>query len=135
MAVICEWTVVFSLFIAFLLCRSGWLRTSLCTLTTLAVIVGSAGMLGWYWHPSYENVRDLAIVTASKASAYTAASTTSGSVIQLPPGSEVHKLEDRGAWCYVEIPTEGEHRRGWVQNEVLSPFWPADKKFDPGYLE
>lgn len=134
-SVICEWTVIFSLFIAFLICRRGWMRTLLCTLATLAVIIGTAGMLGWYWHPSFEKVRDLAIVTADKAIAYTAASTTSGSVIQLPPGSEVRKLEDRGAWCYVEIPTEGEHRRGWVQNDALSPFWPADKKFDPGYLE
>ena len=135
MAVICGWTVVLSLFIAFLLCRPGWLRTSLCTLATLAVISGTAGFLGWYWHPSYEKIRDLAIVTATDARAYTAASTTSGSVVQLPPGSEVRKLEDRGAWCYVEIPTDGEHRRGWVQNDALSPFWPADRKFDPGYLE
>ncbi len=141
MTVICEWTIAFSLFIAFLLCRSGWLRTSLCTLATLAVIIGTAGMLGWYWHPSYDKVRDLAIVTASKATAYTAASTTSGTVIDLPPGSEVRKLEDRGTWSYVEIPTKNDdptkeqHHRGWVQNEALSPFWPADKKFDPGYLE
>ena len=135
MTVICEWTVVFALFIAFLFCRRGWLRASLCTLATLAVIIGTSAFLGWHWHPSYEKVRDLAIVTATKVTAHTAASTTSGSVIELPPGSEVRKLEDRGAWCYVEIPTDGEYRRGWVQNEALSPFWPADKKFDPGYLE
>jgi hypothetical protein len=100
----------------------------------LALIFSAASWACWYNRPSYETVKDLAFITGTGVSAYTAASITSGSVIQLPPGSEVRKLDDRGAWSYVEIPspqTTGEKMRGWVQNDVLSVFWP----FDPGYLE
>lgn len=71
-------------------------------------------------------VKDIVVVTAKEASAYTAATLTSGSVIDLPPGSQVRLLEKRGAWSYVEIPSADETVRGWVESAVYTPLWPWD---------
>ena len=63
--------------------------------------------------------------------AYTAATTTAGTVMDLPPGSQVRVLEKRGAWTYVEIPSRPENLRGWVENRVLIPYWPWDSSLIP----
>lgn len=131
-AVFCGWSFVFLLLVAFLMLRAGELRVFFVTVATLALVCGVVSATCWFNRPSYEKIRDLAVVTSPQASAYTAASITSGSVSSLPPGSEVRRLNDRGAWSYVEIPSSnGTPLRGWVQNEMLSPFWP----FKPEYLE
>jgi hypothetical protein len=132
-AVFCGWTWAIFHLIAYLMVRAGELRVFLVTVAMLALLCGIGSGLCWYNHPSYGKLRDLAIVTAPNAAAYTGASVTSGSVINLPPGSEVRKLDDRDKWVYVEIPGSqgGDSKRGWVQSDTLSPFWP----FDPGYLE
>jgi hypothetical protein len=106
------------------------------------IAAGSAAVagVGWAAHPSYEKIANLAMVTAPGTKAYTAATVTSGTVSALPPGSEVRKLEERGAWSYVEIPanpqtaddsTERHPYRGWVQTSALTPCWP----FKAEYLE
>ncbi len=69
-------------------------------------------------------VKDVMVVTAKDVSAYTAATITSGSVIDLPPGSQVRLLEKRGAWSYVEIPAGGGPLRGWIETPVYTPLWP-----------
>lgn len=69
-------------------------------------------------------VKDMVVVTAKEVSAYTAATLTSGSVIDLPPGSQVRLLEKRGAWSYIEIPGADEPVRGWVESAVYTPLWP-----------
>ncbi|MEZ5387397.1 MAG: BatD family protein [Prosthecobacter sp.] len=69
-------------------------------------------------------VKDVMIVTAKDVSAFTAATITSGSVIDLPPGSQVRLLEKRGAWSYVEIPGGGDLLRGWIETPVYTPLWP-----------
>ena len=97
----------------------------------LASVVAVIAGLGWYWHPSFEKIERLAYVTTPETKAFTAATVTSGSVSALPPGSSVRILEDRNLWSYVEIPAEGDYRRGWVQTAALTRFWP----YDPGYLE
>ena len=109
------------------------MRAILLTGAALALIVGGASFLGWLWHPSYDTLKDRAVVTAADTRAFTAASTTSGSVIQLPPGSEVVQLEKRGAWTYVEIPFDPEPKRGWVQSNTMTPLWPDE--FDPKFLD
>lgn len=68
-------------------------------------------------------VKDVSVVTQPDARAYTAATVTAGSVIDLPPGSQVRILEERGAWLYVEIPSNPENLRGWVERPILTPLW------------
>lgn len=81
--------------------------------------------------PGAERVKDIHIVTATEARAYTAATVTSGTVIDLPPGSQVRLLERRGAWGYVEIPNEPESLRGWVEMGAVTPFWIWDEALVP----
>lgn len=134
-AVIGGWSFVLLMLVAFLLVRTGELRTFLVTLAVMGFLCGAICLLCWYNRPSYQRIKDLAVVTGPNTTAYTAASVTStGQVVPLPVGSEVRRLNDEGAWSYVEIPSRDinkEPARGWVQNEKLSSFWP----FDPGYLE
>jgi hypothetical protein len=121
--------VLFSIFLV----RSRGVRTVLLTLSTIGFIAATLGTLGWSWHPSADRVKDLRVVTAPGVKAFTAATTTSGSVVEVPPGSQVRVVEDRGSWCYVEIPTGRDHEthRGWLQRESLAELWP----FDRGFLE
>lgn len=76
--------------------------------------------------PGPERVQDINVVVLPEVQAYTAATVTAGSVIDLPPGSQVRLLERRGAWAYVEIPNEPEHLRGWVEVPAMAPLWPWD---------
>lgn len=76
-------------------------------------------------------VKDVMVVTAREVSAYTAATVTSGSVVDLPPGSQVRLLEKRGAWTYVEIPSSGDPVRGWVESATYQPLWPWDAALLP----
>jgi hypothetical protein len=139
-AIVSGWIFLFTVALYYFHTRSFALRTLLMLVRVIAVAVTTVALLGWVWHPSFEKLQKLAVVTAPGTKAYTAATVTSGSVSPLPPGSEVRKLEERGAWCYVEIPpppvsaddsSDRQALRGWVQMESLSPYWP----FDPAYLE
>ncbi len=77
-------------------------------------------------------MKDVVVVTSREVRAYTAATVTSGSVIDgIPPGSQVRLLEKRGAWSYVEIPTSGEHVRGWVESATYTPLWPWEMALVP----
>lgn len=80
---------------------------------------------------SESRVHDISIVNQPDISAYTAATVTSGSVISLPPGSQVRLLEKRGSWIYVEIPNEIENLRGWVESAAVTPLWIWDEKLIP----
>ena len=132
-AAVCGWMMAFSIVIGLVLSYPGNFRVLCLTLAALATVCAGLCTLGWWWHPSYETVRDIAVVTESGAQAYTAATTTSGTVVKLPPGSQVRLIDDRDAWCYVEVHTGNTDHRGWVQHSALTPLWPKD--FDPGYLE
>ncbi|WP_395745824.1 hypothetical protein [Prosthecobacter sp.] len=80
-----------------------------------------------------ERVKDVMVVTSRDVRAYTAATVTSGSIIDkdIPPGSQIRLLEKRGAWSYVEIPTSGEHVRGWIESAAYTPLWPWDMALVP----
>jgi len=135
-AVAFGWVLTFCCVIAFLFLRAGNLRALMLTLAVLAFTGETLSVLGWLRHPSFEKVRDLAVVTSKETRAYSAASTTSSSLVQLPPGSQVRRIEDRGTWCYVEFHTESQspgrgNLRGWVQTESTTPLWP----YDPACLE
>lgn len=89
----------------------------------LLIPVGAAGAA---FRPKGEDrVRDVWIVTTPSAKAHTAASTTAGTVIDLPPGSQVRLLEKRGAWNYVEIPNTPDNLRGWMEGDTLTSLWPS----------
>ena len=127
-AIACGWVVLLSIVFTLLFLRAGGLRVLLLTFATFVFILGGLSLLVWSWHPTYENIKSLAIITAPDTKAYTSASTTGGTVNDLPPGSEVRTLDSRGAWTFVEIPgdTETTTNRGWVQTSALAAVWPEE---------
>jgi hypothetical protein len=85
-----------------------------------------AGIAGAALRPNGEDrVKDVWIVTTPNCKAYTAASTTAGTVIDLPPGSQIRLLDKRGAWSYVEIPGIPDNLRGWIETDTLTSLWPS----------
>lgn len=78
-----------------------------------------------------QRVTDIMVVISKEVSAYTAATLTSGSVIDVPPGSQVRLLERRGAWSYVEVPSGTGPVRGWIESASCTPLWPWDAKLVP----
>ncbi|MFC5453508.1 BatD family protein [Prosthecobacter fluviatilis] len=78
-----------------------------------------------------DRVKDVMVVTARDVNAYTSATVTSGNVVALPPGSQVRLLEKRGAWSYVEVPSEDEPVRGWIESATYTPLWPWDMMLLP----
>jgi tetratricopeptide repeat protein len=55
--------------------------------------------------------RDVAIVTAPKIQARLATAENAGTVLVLPPGSEIKILSTRGTWSYAALPND---LRGWI---------------------
>ena len=55
--------------------------------------------------------RDVAIVTAQKVQARLATAENAGTVLVLPPGSEIKILSTRGQWSYAALPND---LRGWI---------------------
>ena len=55
--------------------------------------------------------RDLAIVTKKNIQARLATAETAGTVLLLPPGSEIKILSTRGDWSYAALPND---LRGWI---------------------
>jgi hypothetical protein len=80
---------------------------------------------------SAERVEGISIVTQPDVNSYTSATVTSGTVIPLPPGSQVRTLEKRGTWLYVEIPSQPENLRGWVESGAVTPLWIWDTNLVP----
>ena len=77
-------------------------------------------------------VSGISVVTMPETNLYAAATVTSASNLELPPGSQVRLLERRGAWSFVEVPTSSEEpTRGWVEDSVLQPLWPWDESLLP----
>jgi tetratricopeptide (TPR) repeat protein len=62
--------------------------------------------------------RDLAIVTGKNIQARLATAETAGTVLLLPPGSEVKILSTRGNWTYAALPNE---LRGWIPTNSAEP--------------
>ena len=108
------------------------LRTPAIVVSSLGVIVLIVAAVFLFVRPTPEQrTNQIALVTAKDIRAHTAAATTAGSVIDLPPGSTTRILEVRGAWTYCEIPYQPEPLRGWVENSALTPLWPYDPALIP----
>lgn len=92
----------------------------------IGFFVCTAGAAGAAARPSgADQVTGIHKITAAKAKAHTAASSTSGTVMDsVPAGSTVRLLEKRGAWSYVEIPGEPDPLRGWIESDSMAALWP-----------
>lgn len=62
--------------------------------------------------------RSLAVVVAPELQARLATADNAGSVLQLPPGSEVNVLSRRGDWVYALLPN---NLRGWIPSASIEP--------------
>lgn len=77
----------------------------------LALLVAGVSVAALYALETGRNGRDLAIVTATKIEARIATADNAGSVLRLPPGSEIRILSLRGDWIYAALPND---LRGWI---------------------
>jgi tetratricopeptide (TPR) repeat protein len=111
-AVIAFWVAVFS--IAALLFRR---RRSavLLALSVAGIVVAGLSALAVYCVES--NCKTVAIVTAPEVEARLATADNAGSVLHLPPGSEIRILSQRGDWLYVLLPNNA---RGWVPTNSIA---------------
>ncbi len=130
------WVILLSLSARVLLGKAG--RHNLKPRVLLGVIIGlgllvalPAGVLAAIRPEAHARIKDLCVVTVPGVHVFTSATVTSGTVIDLPPGSQVKKLESRGAWTYVEIPNQSQNLRGWVETLTLTPFWPWEMESVP----
>ncbi|MDB6119747.1 MAG: repeat-containing protein, partial [Verrucomicrobiaceae bacterium] len=129
LATIGGWLAVFS--IAFLVLGARRkLRNWVIATLAMGVLGLALGVVGWFLRPDFKKLENLVFVTATDAQAHTAAAEISGHVIAIPPGSTVRRIEERGAWCYVEVPQPDGNVFGWLLNKDLVPVWP----FDPAKL-
>lgn len=99
-------------------------RIGMVGLVIGAVLLPLGALGAWARPDGGERVKDVFVVIKEDAKAFTAASTTAGTVIDLPPGSQIRLHEKRGAWSYVEIPSVPDNLRGWVETDRLSVLWP-----------
>ena len=106
--------------------RKQWLRGWCTGAIVMGCLLLPIGIAGAAVRPKGEDrVKDIWIVTTPGTKAYTAASTTAGTVIDLPPGSQIKLLEKRGVWGYVEIPGIPDNLRGWMETDTLTTLWPS----------
>ncbi|MEP6808844.1 MAG: tetratricopeptide repeat protein [Chthoniobacterales bacterium] len=83
----------------------------LLALALLSALVLGSLVAGLYALETGNNGRDLAIVIAAKTEARVATADSAGSVLVLPPGSEIRILSTRGDWIYAALPND---LRGWL---------------------
>lgn len=133
-----EWLLAASVGFWLLLLPFSWIviskkRPPLALFTSAlgGIILIAAGIILIIRPTPQDRVQDIAVVTSKDIRAHTAAATTAGSVIDLPPGSTTRVLEVRGAWSYCEIPYQPAPLRGWIENSALTPLWPFDIRLIP----
>jgi tetratricopeptide (TPR) repeat protein len=84
---------------------------SAIALAMLSLFIFAISILATYWIETGTNGQALAIVTGDDVRARLATADTSGSVLELPPGSEIKILRQRGDWIYAVLPND---LRGWI---------------------
>ena len=77
----------------------------------LALLMGGVSMAALYALEAGRSGRDLAIVIRDKTEARVATADNAGSVLVLPPGSQITILSVRGDWIYAALPND---LRGWI---------------------
>lgn len=107
-AAIAFWSAAFVL--AFLLFSRRRAVVWIFTLILLCAIGGGAVCVITLFEKGHAG-RDLAIVTGQKIQARLATAENAGTVLVLPPGSEIKILSTRGEWSYAALPND---LRGWI---------------------
>jgi tetratricopeptide (TPR) repeat protein len=87
----------------------------------LVAILATGGL--YLKHQRRSALAERSVVTASDLKASTAPARAAGTVIDLPPGSQIARVSERGEWHYVDIPGR---LRGWVPSDATAPLWPYD---------
>ncbi len=99
-----------------------WITAPGILLVGLGVTLAAGGVLAHRAAREVEKERELYfIVVADDSQIRAAPATSAGSVILLPPGSEVRVLDRRAGWSYVEVLQD---TRGWVSSQDLEPLKP-----------
>ncbi len=107
-AAIAFWAVVFCAARLFVLRRRS---AAVLSLIILLIVVFAGAVFALYSLETGRRGRALAIVTGKKIEARLATADNAGSVLALPPGSEIKVLSQRGDWLYAALPNE---LRGWI---------------------
>jgi len=102
------WAAVFALAALLLARRRLRIIISLLVASVVALAL-AAGAL--YLRERGNRGRDFAVVTGQKVEARVATADSAGTVLLLPPGSEIKILSTRGDWIYAALPNE---LRGWI---------------------
>ena len=84
---------------------------SLATGLAVAVVALVVSLYALYALETSSNGRALAIVTSKTTEARLATADNAGTVLVLPPGSEIKILNTRGDWIYAALPND---LRGWI---------------------
>jgi tetratricopeptide (TPR) repeat protein len=105
---VAAWIAVFAIAGMIFSQRRSGLRAAVLV---LAVLVAAAAAAGLYARETGASGRELAIVTAKGTDARLATADNAGTVLTLPPGSEIKILSTRGDWIYAALPND---LRGWI---------------------
>ena len=107
-AAVCFWIAAFAVAALFFARRRS---PGLVALFVFSLLVFWAAVYGVYAVESGSSGRALAIVTAKGTEARLATADNAGTVLALPPGSEIKILSTRGDWTYAFLPND---LRGWI---------------------
>ena len=77
----------------------------------LAGTVGAGAAFAVYQFEMGRSGRDVAIITSKNVQARLATAESAGTVLVLPPGSEIKILSTRGDWIYADLPND---LQGWI---------------------
>jgi len=123
-ATLLGWLGLLGMVAAIVLRIGSGLRTALWIISPLLILLALSNFFCLYLKSQHrERIEDRAIVTAAGASAMTAPAHVASAIIELPPGSHLTKLSERGDWNYIELPGD---LRGWVHDDAIDPLWPYD---------
>jgi hypothetical protein len=86
-------------------------RGTVTGLLITSLLVCAIGVAGIYLWENGATGRALAIVTVKGTEARLATADNAGTVLALPPGSEIKVLSTRGNWLYADLPN---NTRGWI---------------------
>ena len=91
-------------------------RRAVVWIFALLLLIGIAGGAAYavYAFEEGSSGRDLAVVTKRNIQARLATAESAGTVLVLPPGSEVKILSTRGSWHYAALPND---LRGWIPSD------------------
>lgn len=110
------WLVALSLAAAFTLPFLRDWRPLLFVTASLGLVFALASAWGLRRQQDQLDTEDLAIVTGNETAAVTQPLPEAEKVVDLPPGSEIQIIQQRGPWTYVGIPDE---LRGWVRTDAI----------------